>query len=201
MKKIIAFILTLCGLPGIQAQPILTPEQRKFATEYLQTTKREFLQSIEGLTDAQLKFKAKKSKWCIMDCAEHIALAEQSLFSIVPKSLSEVPDSLSRKHLRMTENKIITRLTFRLIKVKAPEVIKPSGKFATIEDIKQAFTTQRDSAIQYVATTYAPLHYHFWQHPSTGKIDLYQTIVLMSAHTKRHILQIEEVKKQSKFPK
>ena len=76
-----------------------------------------------------------------------------------------------------------------------------SGKFATIDAVRQAFTAQRDSAIQYVATTYAPLHEHFWKHPATGKIDLYQTIVLMSAHTKRHILPIEEVKKQSKFPK
>ncbi len=180
---------------------ILTPEQRKFATEYLQTTKQEFLKSIEGLTDEQLNFKVKATKWCIMDCAEHIALAEQTLFSVVQKSLSEPADSLIKKHLRMTEKKIIKRLTFRLIKVKAPEVIKPSGKFTTIEAIKQAFETQRDSAIQYVATTYAPLHYHFWKHPATGKIDLYQTIILMSAHTKRHILQIEEVKKHSKFPK
>jgi hypothetical protein len=201
MKKIIVFILILFGTTRITAQATLTPEQRKFATEYLETTKREFLKSIEGLTEEQLNFKAKKGKWCIMDCAEHIALAEQSLFSIVGKKLSEPADSLNTKHLRMTEKKIIKRLTFRLIKIKAPEVIKPSGKFATIEAIKQAFTTQRDSAIQYVATTQAPLHYHFWKHPATGKIDLYQTIVLMSAHTKRHILQIEEVKRHSKYPK
>jgi uncharacterized damage-inducible protein DinB len=194
-------MLTLCGLSNLHAQPILTPEQRKSATDYLETTKREFLKSIEGLTDAQLTFKAKETKWCIMDCAEHIALAERSLFSVIQKSLNEPADSLNKKHLRMTEKKIITRLTFRRIKVKAPEKIKPSGTFATIEAIKQAFTTQRDSAIQYVATTVAPLHYHFWKHPATGKIDLYQTIILMSAHTKRHILQIEEVKKQSKFPK
>jgi hypothetical protein len=201
MKKIIVFILTLFSATRITAQASLTPEQRKFATDYLETTKREFLKSLEGLTEEQLKFRAKEGKWCIMDCAEHIALAEQSLFSIVGKKLSEPADSLNTKHLRMTEKKIITRLTFRLIKVKAPEVIKPSGKFATIEAIKQAFTTQRDSAIIYVATTFAPLHYHFWKHPATGKIDLYQTIVLMSAHTKRHILQIEEVKRHSKYPK
>jgi hypothetical protein len=201
MKKAIVFVLALFGTTGIMAQASLTTEQRKFAMEYLQTTRQEFLKAIEGLTEAQLKFKTKEGKWCIMDCAEHIALAEQSLPSIIQKGLIEPADSLSKKHLRLTEKKIIMRLTFRRIKVKAPEVIKPSGKFATIEAIKQAFTTQRDSAIQYVATTDAPLHHHFWKHRATGKIDLYQTIVLMSAHTKRHILQIEEVKNNPLFPK
>jgi hypothetical protein len=201
MKKLIVFIFTFFCTTCAQAQASLTTEQRKFATEYLQTTKKEFLKSIEGLTEAQLAFRAKKGKWCIMDCAEHIALAEKTLFSVVEKQLKEPTDSVSKKHLRMTEKKIIMRLTFRLIKVKAPEVIKPSGKFANLEAIKQAFGVQRDSAIQYVNATKDPLHHHFWKHPATGKIDLYQTIILMSAHTKRHVLQIEEVKKNAKYPK
>jgi DinB superfamily len=184
----------------IDEKSILTAKQRAFATNYLQQTKQEFLKSIESLTEEQLKFKAKDGKWCIMDCAEHIALAEQTLFSVVQKQLREPADSLQKKHLKMTEKKIITRLTFRLIKVKAPEIIKPSGKFATIDAIKLAFTAKRDSTIIYVETTQDPLHTHFWKHPATGTIDLYQTLILMSAHTKRHILQIEEVKNSKEFP-
>lgn len=179
----------------------LTAEQRSFASDYLKKTKEEFLKSIEGLTIEQLTFKAKDSKWCIMDCAEHIALAEQTLSNVIQKQLKEPADSLKSEYLKMTEKKIITRLTFRLVKVKSPEVIKPSGKFESIEAIKKAFIAQRDSAIDYVNTTNDPLHFHFWKHPATGTVDLYQTIILMSAHTKRHILQIEEVKQSSKFPK
>jgi hypothetical protein len=200
-KKSILFFLLLSVVNQGFTQATLTSEQRQFATEYLKKTQQEFLKAIDGLTDEQLKFRAKEGKWCIMDCAEHIALAEKTLFSLVQKQLNEPADSMSKKHLRMTEKKIITRLNFRLIKVKAPEVIKPSGKFANLEAIKQAFMVQRDSAIQYVNATQDPLHYHFWKHPATGKIDLYQTIILMSAHTKRHILQIEEVKNNAKFPK
>jgi DNA primase catalytic subunit len=200
MKKILVFLLLLFSLSQLHAQSALTVEQRKFITEYLQITKQEFLKSIEGLTDEQLKFRVSEKKWRIIDCAEHIALAEKTLFSIVEKKLTEPADSVSRKHLGMTEKKIISRLTFRLIKVNAPEVIRPFGRFATIDAIKQAFTARRDSTINFVGTTNLPLHCHFWKHPATGKIDLYQTIILMSAHTKRHILQIEEVKNSSGFP-
>jgi DinB superfamily len=184
---------------NMDEKSMLTSEQRKFVTEYLQKTKQEFLQAIEGLTDEQLNYKSKEGKWCILDCAEHIALAEQRLFYVVQTQLKV--DSIKPKRLKMTEKKIITRLTFRLIKVKAPEIIKPSGKFANIEAIKLAFMTQRDSTLTYIATTQDPLHTHYWKHPATGTIDLYQTLILMSAHTKRHIMQIEEVKNKSKFPK
>jgi uncharacterized damage-inducible protein DinB len=200
LTLMLAYNLAAQTSPQTDNKAILTTEQRAFATNYMQQTKQEFLKSIEGLTEEQLKFKAKEGKWCIMDCAEHIALAEQTLFSVTQKQLKEPADSLRKKHLKMTEKKIITRLTFRLIKVKAPEIIKPSGKFATIDAIKSAFTAKRDSAIAYVETTQDPLHTHFWKHPATGTIDLYQTIILMSAHTKRHILQIEEVKSNKGFP-
>jgi uncharacterized damage-inducible protein DinB len=200
LTLMLAYNLAAQTSPQTDNKAILTTEQRAFATNYLQQTKQEFLKSIEGLTEEQLKFKAKEGKWCIMDCAEHIALAEQTLFSVIQKQLKEPADSLRKKHLKMTEKKIITRLTFRLVKVKAPEVIKPSGKFATIDAIKLAFTAKRDSTIIYVETTQDPLHTHFWKHPATGTIDLYQTIILMSAHTKRHILQIEEVKNSKGFP-
>jgi DinB superfamily len=200
LTLMLAYNLAAQTSPQTDNKAILTTEQRAFATNYLQQTKQEFLKSIEGLTEEQLKFKAKEGKWCIMDCAEHIALAEQTLFSVIQKQLKEPADSLRKKHLKMTEKKIITRLTFRLIKVKAPEIIKPSGKFATIDAIKLAFTAKRDSTIIYVETTQDPLHTHFWKHPATGTIDLYQTIILMSAHTKRHILQIEEVKNSKGFP-
>jgi uncharacterized damage-inducible protein DinB len=206
--KIILFTYCLVFVSVLQAQQsnldqksMLTTEQRTFATNYLQKTKQAFLKSIEGLTEEQLKYKAKEKKWCIMDCAEHIALAEQTLFSVTQKQLLEPEDSMKFKHLRMTEKKIMTRLTFRLIKVKAPEVIKPTGRFDNIEAIKQAFTLRRDSTLNYVNTTNDALHYHFWKHPATGTIDLYQTLILMSAHTQRHIMQIEEVKKSRKFPK
>jgi DinB superfamily len=200
--KSILFVLCLLASSSAWAQKaFLTTEQRLFATDYLNKTKEEFLKSIEGLTNEQLTFRNKKDKWCILDCAEHITLAEQTLANVVKKQLKEPADSLKTSHLKMTEKKIITRLNFRLVKVKSPEIIKPSGHFENIEAIKKAFITQRDSTINFVNTTNDPLHFHFWKHPATGTIDLYQTIILMSAHTKRHILQIEEVKRASKFPK
>ena len=201
MKKL--FILICVGFISTQnfAQSTLTADQRKFAMDYLNQTKEDFLKAIEGLTDSQLTFKADTTKWSILDCAEHIALAEQGIFSIVQEQLKQPSDSLKQKEITVKEKDIIARLTNRTFKVQSPETIKPSGKFPNIEAIKQFFTKQRDNCIAYVGITNDDVHYHYWKHPATGTIDLYQTIILMAAHCKRHTLQIEEVKANVNFPK
>jgi uncharacterized secreted protein with C-terminal beta-propeller domain len=183
------------------SQTTLTAEQRKFAADYLRETKAEFLKATENLTAEQANFKSKTSKWSILECAEHIALAEKSLFLIIKKQLQEPFDSLKKQEIKVNEKTIITRLTFRLFKAQSPETIKPVGKFTDLESARRAFSLQRDSTIDYTLTTQDPLHAHFWNHRATGTIDLYQTIVLLSAHSKRHILQIEEIKKRRKYPK
>jgi DinB superfamily len=197
---VLVILIGSAGSVSVQAGQLTAP-QRAFAADYLAKTKNEFLKSIEGLSEAQLNFKSKKEKWSIFECAEHIALAERRLIAVVNKQFKEPADSVKFKSLKMTEKKIIQRLTFRLIKVKAPEVIRPTGTFQTIQEIQQAFTARRDSTMNYAAITNDALHFHYWRHPATGTIDLYQTLILMAAHCKRHTLQIEEVKKRRNFPR
>ena len=201
MKKLLFFVFALMIFDESTAQGILTATQRKFAAEYLEKTKQEFLKSIENLTEAQLNFKSKTSKWSILECAEHIAVSEETLSNVIQRQLKLPADSIKSKFLKMTEKKIIRRLTFRLIKVKAPEQIRPTGKFSDIVSVRSAFDKKRTENIMYIQTTNDTLLHHYWKHPVTGTIDLYQTIILMSAHCKRHTLQIEEVKANTDFPK
>ena len=63
-----------------------------------------------------------------------------------------------------------------------------------------AFKKQRLKTIEYIKTTNDDLRNHFWKHRLTGTIDLYQTILLMSAHLERHLAQIEQIKKTAAFP-
>ncbi len=201
MKKLFLLIgLQLISL-GIFAQGVLSEKQRKFANEYLEKTRQEFFDSIKNLTPEQLNFKARKDKWSILECAEHIAIAEETLKKVISKQLELPADSALQKSLKMTEKKIIGRLTFRLIKVKAPEQIRPVGRYKSIEIAKEAFEKQRLLNMAYVQSTNDALLFHSWKHPATGTIDLYQTIILMAAHCKRHTLQIEEIRKHKDFPK
>lgn len=200
MKKLLLLIgLQLISVEVI-AQGTLSEKQRKFANDYLEKTKQEFLASIENLTPEQVSFKPREGKWSILACAEHIAITEETLMKVVSKQLELPADSALQKSLKMNEKKIISRLTFRLIKVKAPEQIQPTGRYTSIETAKGAFEKQRLLNIDYVKSTNDALLFHSWKHPATGTIDLYQTIILMAAHCKRHTLQIEEIRKHKDFP-
>jgi DinB superfamily len=201
MKKLSIIIITMFISTQNFAQSMLTAQQRTFAADYLQQTKVDFLKAIKGLTPEQLKFKTGEAEWSIADCVEHITVSEMGIFSISQKQLEQASDPAKQKEIKVDEQTIIKRLANRSSKAKSPEVLKPTGKFPSVEMAEQAFTKQRDSCITYVNTTNADLHSHYWQHPATGTIDIYQMIILMAAHSKRHTLQIEEIKTNPKFPK
>ena len=91
--------------------------------------------------------------------------------------------------------------TTRSRKAQAPEQIRPSGKYATREALVEAFKRSRDRSIGFVQTTHLDLRSHFATHPAAGLLDAYQWMLLMSAHTDRHVQQMREVMASPGFPK
>jgi len=65
------------------------------------------------------------------------------------------------------------------------------------------FLAKREPNTQYVNTTADDLRNHFFTFPveALGTVDSYQLFLFMAGHTKRHTLQIEEVKSNPAFPK
>lgn len=183
------------------AQSKLTTVQRDFAKSYLIQTQEDFFKAIEGITEAQAKFKADSASWSILDCAEHIALSESGIGQIIKQQLASPPDSSRRSEIKVSDNEVIGRLTNRTFKAQSPEMIRPTGRFSNLEKAKQLFAQQRRTNIELVSTTQDDLLNRYWKHPATGTIDLYQSYLLIAAHCKRHTLQIEEIKANKNYPK
>src|SRR5437899_442803 len=79
MKKVLAFCI-LAAVPLLAGEGALTDSERSFLVEQLQLSKKAFLASIGGVTEAQWKFKASPTSWSVAECAEHIVLSEDFLF-------------------------------------------------------------------------------------------------------------------------
>jgi hypothetical protein len=88
----------------------------------------------------------------------------------------------------------------RTQKVKAPEPIVPSGKFATPADAAKEFAARRDKSLEYARTSTDDLRVHVAKGP-LGTMDSYQFLLLMAAHTGRHTDQIREVQANADYPK
>ena len=83
MKKIVSVVLYLflaCPVIGFSAQPAadphMTPEERAKVVKLLLDTQKEYLDSLENLTDEQWKYKPSPFKWSVGETAEHIVLTE-----------------------------------------------------------------------------------------------------------------------------
>jgi DinB superfamily len=201
MKKIFfpALLLLLCFGFTVKSTS-LTKAERKFAAGHLKDTKKHLLKAIKGLSAAQLNFKASPDSWSITECTEHIAISENMLFGMFDGVLKTTPDPAKRGDVKMTDEQVIALITDRSNKVQTQEPFKPTGKFGSHEGAVTEFVTKRDEHIKRIKKIQDDLRNRYQQLPF-GIIDGYQVILFISAHTERHIKQIEEVKAHPNFPK
>jgi hypothetical protein len=178
----------------------LTAAERQNLINILNASFSRFESVIFGLSEAQLLFKSNQKKWSVSECIEHVALAELHFQEILEEAMKKPSNPAFRKKIKIKDEKIRPKMLSKIWKAKSPEVFKPSGKFKNPKDAIIAFSEQRLKTIEYIKTTQDDLRNHFWKHPLTGNIDLYQTLLLMSAHLERHLNQIENIKSNPNFP-
>jgi len=180
----------------------LTAEERNRALEYLKQTQKDFLASIDGVSEAQWKFKAAPDRWSIAETAEHIAVAEQTIWELVSgKIMKSPPAPEKRAEVKGKEETILKAIPDRSRKAQAPEQLKPTGRFATRGELTKEFESIRGKEISFVADTKEDLRSHFEEHPFLKTMDAYQWLLFNGAHCKRHTAQILEVKADPNYPK
>jgi len=189
--------VTLSVLP-VSAQP-LTRQERDSLVQHLEQTRQAFLQSISGLSDAQWTFKAGPDRWSIAEVAEHIAISETAIFQLVTDKMLKGP-AIPPNPTPLSDEKLLASLLDRSTKFQAPEMLKPTNRWATREALTKDFLAARDKTITYVKTTTDDLHGHGGPHPVFKMLDGYQWVLLISGHSARHTAQIEEVKASPGYP-
>jgi hypothetical protein len=178
----------------------LTDSERTYAVQLLQETQEEIIKKVSGLSSEQYNFKADANTWSVAECVEHIAISEDNIFGFCQASLQQPADPSKRSEVKMSDEAIVEMAVDRSQKRKANETFKPTGKFGSFEVTLAEFKNKRDNNIAYVKTTKDDLRNHYNDFPF-GKLDAYQIILFMAAHSKRHYSQIDEITKNARFPK
>ena len=184
-----------------QAGP-LTQEERDRAIEYLKQSGREFVAALEGVSDAQWKFKAAPEKWSIAETAEHIGLAEELVWDRVSNKMMKSPPTPERRTEVLNKEEIIMKeVPDRSRKLNAPEQLHPSGRWANKAELIKHFQETRAKEIAFLKESKEDLRSHFAEHPFLKTLDAWQWLILNGAHAKRHTAQILEVKADPNYPK
>lgn len=192
---VLAFTLSL--VPAY-AQP-LTQQERDSLLKHLQQTRQAFLDSISGLSDAQWTFKAGPDRWSIAEVAEHIAVSETTILQLVTGKMLKGP-AIPPNPTPIPDEKLLAWLLDRTSRFQAPEMLKPTNRWATRDALTKDFLAAREKTATYVKTTTDDLHGHGGPHPVFKMLDGYQWLLLQSGHSARHTAQIEEVKTSAGYP-
>lgn len=200
MKTILALCLA-AAVPLLAAEGgAMNDAERSFLLEQMEKSKKVFLESIDGVTAEQWKYKPAPNVWSVAECAEHIVLSEGFLFKVSQDMLKSPAVARPETSNPEQDRKLATLVEDRSHKATAPEPITPSGKINSPADAAKAFTELRDKNMAYVKTTNDDLRLHVTKGP-VGNMDAYQFLLLMATHTARHTAQIREVEANANYPK
>jgi hypothetical protein len=198
MRCIALILLSGVTLAGLSAAP-LNDLDRSYALSALHASRKQFLDAVAGLNQAQLNYKPGPDRRSIAEIAEHVALSEETIFQGAMAALQQpAREPLAQAHA--LDEKIIATVPDRAHKLQAPAALVPHHAFATTADAVAAFKKLRDQHIAYVRDTNDALREHIVRNPVLGQADALHLILLMSAHTERHVEQILEVKAAPGFP-
>jgi DinB superfamily len=195
----LSFLAVVSLVAPAAAQP-LTQQERDRLLNHLQQTRQAFLDSISGLSDAQWTFKAGPDRWSIAEVAEHIAVSETTILQLVTDKILKAP-SVPRDPNGLSDDKLLAALQDRSSRFQAPEMLRPTNRWAARDALTKDFIAARDKTEAYVKATTDDLHGHSAPHPIFKMLDGYQWVLLLSGHSARHTAQINEVKESAGYPK
>lgn len=202
MNRVRAFamgaLLALAGAAGAYGQT-LSQAEMDGALKYLETTKKGVLEATKGLSEAQWNFKPAPDRWSIAQVMEHIAAAEDFLRSLDAEKVMQSPAGEPGRDIKKTDESVLAVVPDRTNKAQAVEPLQPSNRFGSPEASVKHFVESRATTEEFLKST-AGLRDHVMDSP-IGKLDAYEFILLVAAHSERHTKQIQEVKADPKFPK
>ena len=190
--------VALLGAVTARAQEVTQAEKER-ALLYLETTKNGVLQATKGLSEAQWSFKAAPDRWSVAQVMEHIAASEDFIRGMVKEKVMAAPGEPGRD-LKKIDDAVVAMVPDRSHKAQAPEPLVPTNRFGSPDGAVKHFVESRATTEDFLKTT-TGLRDHAVDSPMGMKLDGYQFVLFIAAHSERHTKQINEVKADPNFPK
>jgi len=161
----------------------------------LQDGRNRYLCVFHGVLDSSSSWRRTPGTWSILECAEHVAVAEEQMLKAWEK-LTAAGSSDPAK-----DAGILALAHDRTRKNKAPERSEPTGRCESLFEAIERFRVARDRTLQFAkSVSVEELRAKIVPHPLAGTLDGYQLLTLMAVHPERHALQVEEIKADPEFP-
>src|SRR6266849_4732899 len=198
LAGVLIALLLIAGATAASAQEVTQAEKDK-ALQYLETTKKNILEATKGLSEAQWNFKSAPDRWSVAQVMEHIAAAEDFIRGMLKEKVMMGPAGDPGRDVKKTDEAVLMMVPDRTTKAQAPEPLVPTNRFGSPEGSIKHFVDSRAATEDFLKTT-TGLRDHVTDSP-LGKLDGYEFVLFIAAHSERHTKQINEVKADPNFPK
>jgi hypothetical protein len=193
--SVLAVVLTAAIASSAAAGPMTAGERQRLVA-HLEMTEAWLDSEVNGLSDAQLKFRMTPESWSVEEVAMHLAIAEPQYWSQFKESLARPvqPDFKPQA----TDVAMLWYGIDRTQRTTTGEARVPRGQFPTAKASIASFKKLRAEMMTVARESQDDLRGRQFL---TASQDLYQWFLMISTHSQRHILQIREVKAHKSFPK
>lgn len=147
-----------------------------------------FLQAVASADPSAADRRPGADAWSVLECAEHVALAEEHMRSRLAAATRAGEPLLNAAR----ERRIRQRAPDRTHRVEAPEAARPAGRFPSTADAVASFLRSREKTVEFVRSWEGDLRCLVADHPVIGSVNGYELLLMMAAHPLRHSHQIRE---------
>ncbi len=197
--RLLLTLLVITGLAGTLNNSSLSQKERKQAINLIKNSRKEVLNSIEGLSARQLKYKPSSKESSISELIMTMALKEKNCSEQIKKFMSQPANSETRLKIALTDEQLLLNDNYSVCKM---EVAEPGNTITwkdPAEAIKKFMALQQDH-IKYIRTSTEDLRNHVIK-TSAGWIDCYQYYLLMADQNNYFAEKIRKIRSSPRFPK
>ncbi len=174
----------------------MTAGERQRLVAHLEMTESWLDDEVKDLSDAQLKFKMTPTSWSVEEVVMHLAIAEPQYWDQFKQSLAKPPQPDFKP--QATDVAMLWYGIDRTQRTTTGEARVPRDQFPDMKSSLASFKKLRAEIMKTAKETQDDLRGRQFL---TASQDLYQWLLMISAHSQRHIMQIREVKAHRDFPK
>lgn len=200
MKRLLTVVAVVLYMSVAAYSQSSSQADRDRAMKYLESTKQGVLDATAGLSEAQWNFKPAPDRWSVAEVTEHIASAEGYLRGMIVEKVLTAPARPDGEDVKAIDELVLTAIPDRTTHRQAPEPLKPTNRFSSGPGSVKQFIESRGQTEDFLRS-HDDLRAHAIDSPLGKKLDAYEWVLFIAAHSERHTKQILEVKADPNFPK
>ncbi len=168
----------------------MSPQSAANVTELLEQSRQEFTEAVAGVSDAQAAVKPDAARWSVLECVEHVVLAEERFLKFLDEAARlDAPQVSQQKQAELS-----SRIRDRSQRAQAPPPVQPTGRYATLAQAMEAFQAVRTRSVHFAQERAGDLDVLNAPHPRFGPVSGREWILIIDGHARRHAAQIREIR-------